>query len=133
MTSQSILPPFPPDMPTADIATVAYDKLIAGDETQAQAIYDAATGYGFFYLSGHDIDASSMFGLADKVFDLPLNEKLKYDMGTTGHYFGYKSTLSSLYTLQYTNTIISKQHELSVDTSLYTHPSDSTSSTSVIY
>lgn len=31
-----------------------------------------------------------MFDLANKIFTLPHAEKMKYDMGTTGHYFGYK-------------------------------------------
>lgn len=31
-----------------------------------------------------------IFDLASQVFQLPLEERMKYDMGTTGKYFGYK-------------------------------------------
>lgn len=31
-----------------------------------------------------------MFDLADAIYSLSNDEKMKYDMGTTGHYFGYK-------------------------------------------
>ena len=57
---------------------------------QANLVYKAATGYGFFYLQNHNVDSKFMFDLAQQVFTLPLDEKMKYDMGTTGHYYGYK-------------------------------------------
>lgn len=84
------IPPFPDDLPTADISTVDFARLAAGDADQARCLHEAATGYGFFYVTNHDVDYSFMFKLAQAVFDLPLEEKMKYDMGTTGHYYGYK-------------------------------------------
>lgn len=85
----AIIPPFPSDI-VATISTVDLDLLEAGDEHQRDLVYEAATGYGFFYLQNHHVDSKFMFDLASQVFSLPLDEKLKYDMGTTGHYYGYK-------------------------------------------
>lgn len=90
MPAQSSIPPFPTTLPTADIHTIDFDALAAGSPSQSRAVHEAATGYGFFYLSHHHIDHAFMFDLANSVFTLPQPEKNKYDMGTTGHYFGYK-------------------------------------------
>ncbi|KIW29087.1 uncharacterized protein PV07_04927 [Cladophialophora immunda] len=87
--SNNTLPPFPSDVPVADIATVDFDLLAQGDAEQARILLHSCQNYGFFYLSNH-VDARFMFNLADGVFSLPLDEKLAYDMGTTGHYYGYK-------------------------------------------
>jgi len=84
------IPPFPDDVPIADISTVDFDLLSKGDTSEARAVYDAARGYGFFYVKNHHVDSDFMFNLADSVFKLSYEEKMKYDMGTTGGYFGYK-------------------------------------------
>ncbi|KAH0840761.1 oxidoreductase, 2OG-Fe(II) oxygenase family [Fonsecaea pedrosoi] len=88
--STNTIPPFPSDVPVADIATVDFDLLSQGDAEQARILLHSCQNYGFFYLSNHHVDSRFMFNLADSVFSLPLDEKLKYDMGTTGHYYGYK-------------------------------------------
>lgn len=84
------IPPFPHDVPTAEIYSVDFDKLSNGDAQEAQKVYEASTGYGFFYLSNTHIDYDFMFDLANETFQLPLEEKMKYEMGNTGSYFGYK-------------------------------------------
>ena len=89
-TAAAPIPPFPSDIPGASISTVDFDLLEAGDEHQRDLVYQAATGSGFFYLANHHVDSKFMFSLASQVFSLPLDEKMKYDMGTTGHYYGYK-------------------------------------------
>ena len=86
------IPPFPPAIPTADIPTIDFRLLSAGDPSQTALLHRAATGYGFFYLLHHSVDSTFMFSLARSVFSLPLSEKMNYDMGTTGHYFGYKKS-----------------------------------------
>lgn len=90
MPSPTSIPPFPDNVPLAQISTVDMDLLEAGDAEQARLVHEAATGYGFFYLTNHHVDKDFMFDLASQVFSLPLEEKMKYDMGTTGHYYGYK-------------------------------------------
>jgi isopenicillin N synthase-like dioxygenase len=86
----SKIPSFPSNVPVADIATVDFDLLSQGDPEQARTLLHSCQNYGFFYLSNHHVDSRFMFNLADAVFSLPLDEKAKYDMGTTGHYYGYK-------------------------------------------
>lgn len=53
-------------------------------------LHHAASTQGFLYLKHHDIDPSFLFDLASGLFSLPVSEKMKYDMGRSGHYFGYK-------------------------------------------
>ncbi|KAK3708430.1 hypothetical protein LTR37_011526 [Vermiconidia calcicola] len=89
------IPPFPDDVPTADIYMVDFDQLSAGDEEEARKVFDASRGYGFFYLSNTHIDFNFMFDVANETFRLPLDEKMKYEMGNTGRYFGYKMSGSN--------------------------------------
>ena len=87
---EETIPPFPDDLPTADIYTVDFDKLSKGDKDEARKVYEASVGYGFFYLSSTHIDHDFMFDLANETFKLPLDEKMAHEMGNTGGYFGYK-------------------------------------------
>jgi len=86
------IPPFPDHVPTADISTVDFERLSQGDESQSKAVYDAARGYGFFYIKNHRVDSDFMFDLANTVFNLPTDEKMKYAYDSKGSYFGYKSS-----------------------------------------
>ncbi|KAF2239680.1 Clavaminate synthase-like protein [Viridothelium virens] len=86
----SDIPPFPSDIPTADIPTISYHDLLSFSPPALQAMLSATQGVGFFFLSHHPIDSDFMFDLADALFRLPLPEKLQYDMGSHGRYFGYK-------------------------------------------
>ena len=94
LTEQSI-PPFPDDLPLADIYSVDFDKLKAGDEEEARKVFEASRGYGFFYLANTHIDYNFMFDVAEETFNLPLDTKMKYEMGNTGSYFGYKMSGSN--------------------------------------
>lgn len=91
MYQPNALPPFPEDLPAADIPTVVYGRLAAGDSSAAETVYSAAGSSGFFYLSHHAMDPTPLFSLASSVFDLPRVEKLTYDMGSSGRPVGYKS------------------------------------------
>ena len=53
---------FPDDVPVADIAMVDFDLLRAGNSDEAKKVFDAARGYGFFYLRNTGIDSAFMFG-----------------------------------------------------------------------
>lgn len=88
--TEETIPPFPDDVPTADIYSVDFDKLDAGDKEEARKVFEASRGYGFFYLSNTHIDYNFMFDLANQTFKLPEDEKMKFEMGNTGSYFGYK-------------------------------------------
>ena len=91
MSDEKKIPPFPASsLPTAKIHTIDFDLLSKDDPDQSRQVFEAATGYGFFYLLNHHVDHDFMFSLADSVFNLPLEEKMKYDIGSTGHYYGYK-------------------------------------------
>ena len=89
--AQQPIPPFPSDIPIATIPTISYNDLVTASPEALQAMLSATQGIGFFFLSHHPIDSDFMFDLASSIFQLPMDEKIKYDMGTTGRYFGYKS------------------------------------------
>lgn len=83
-------PPFPPSIRTADLTTIDLLLLQADDQTEMRKLHHAASTQGFLYLRHHGIDPSFLFDLASSLFSLPVSEKMKYDMGRSGHYFGYK-------------------------------------------
>jgi len=87
--------PFPDDVPTANLSIIDFDLLRNGDKTEAQNLYAASQGCGFFYVKNHHIDSDFMLDLANETYALPIEEKMKYDMGTTGSYFGYKRSGAS--------------------------------------
>lgn len=89
------IPPFPENLPVADIYSVDFDKLKAGNKDEAAKVFEACRGYGFFYLSNTHIDYEFMFDLAEETFNLPYDTKMKYEMGNTGAYFGYKMSGSN--------------------------------------
>lgn len=84
------LPAFPDDIKTAPLPVIDYSKLVDGDVGECKRMFQACKDAGFFYLANHQVESDSMYDLAEKIFDLPLEEKLKYDMGATGNYYGYK-------------------------------------------
>lgn len=90
------IPPFPDDVSTADISFVDFKRLINGDEEECRKVFAAAQGTGFFYLSNTDIDSDFLFNLAVQAFQLPREEKMKYEYGSTGGYFGYKMSGSQV-------------------------------------
>ena len=92
------LPPFPDDVPTAPLLRVSLKKLLGGDEKEDEKLWRACCDLGFFYLDLRDntggdellASADQLFRLGSEVFDLPVEEKLKYDLMSEGSYFGYK-------------------------------------------
>lgn len=56
MPSQESIPPFPTNLPIAEIHTVDFAALVDGSAEESRKVYEAATGYGFFYLSNHGVD-----------------------------------------------------------------------------
>ena len=96
MSPHDSIPPFPSSIPTATIPTISYNDLVSLSPAALEAMLSATQGMGFFFLSDHPIDSDFMFDLASSIFELPMDEKMKYDMGTHGSYFGYKSQGASV-------------------------------------
>lgn len=92
------LPPFPDDVPTAPLLRLSLGKLLAGDKAELERLYEASVDIGFFYLDLQDsehgtsllADADGLFQVGERLFELSLEEKKKYDFGAQNSYFGYK-------------------------------------------
>lgn len=95
-TQHSQLPPFPADVPTAPLLRLSLSKLQAHDAGEVKRLLQACEELGFFYLDlrgpGDKIlrDADTLFDVGRELYDLPLEEKQKYDFAAKGSYFGYK-------------------------------------------
>ena len=100
-------PPFPesPDFPTIDLETISLAKLQSGDAKELDRVFEACKSWGFFYLElpgseqGDIIanNANDICRIAEKVFRLPVDEKLKYEFQGKD-IFGYVCTPPSCQT-----------------------------------
>lgn len=106
------LPPFPDNVPTAPLLRLSLASLLARDPTELSRFFSACEDIGFFYLDlascdeGKAIlaDADRLFGVGAALFDLPVEEKIKYDFSKSHKsYFGYKG---------YGTNVIDKQGNL---------------------
>ncbi|KAJ5563709.1 hypothetical protein N7535_008873 [Penicillium sp. DV-2018c] len=96
--------PFPDDVPTAPLLRLSSAKLLAGDRAEHERLFEACTDLGFFYLDLSDSeqgtsllgDADHLFKVGERLFELSLEEKLKYDFSAQKSYFGYKAQGVSL-------------------------------------
>ncbi|ETN42240.1 uncharacterized protein HMPREF1541_04181 [Cyphellophora europaea CBS 101466] len=93
------LPPFPDDVPTAPLLRLSLASLLARDPNELSRFFQACTDLGFFYLDlstcaeGNAIlaDADKLFSVGADLFELPTEEKVKYDFSKSHKsYFGYK-------------------------------------------
>ena len=92
------LPPFPDDVPVAPLLRISLAKLISNDTAEIARFAAACEELGFFYLDltspdGPDpiiSDANALFSVSQALYDLPLDEKQKYDFAAKNSYFGYK-------------------------------------------
>ena len=78
-------------MPTVDLSKFG---TLEGNKQQAAILIEALRTKGFFYVVGYDIDQERVdrqFALGQKLYELPLEEKLKYvpDL-ENGEYNGYR-------------------------------------------
>lgn len=89
-------PPFPDDVLTAPLLRLSLAKLKAHDTDEIQRFIRACEDIGFFYLDltgpGDEIigHANQLFGVGKSLFELPLDEKMKYNFQDQKTYFGYK-------------------------------------------
>lgn len=94
--SGTSLPPFPTDVATAPLLKISLSKLQAYDSEEIARLTQACEDLGFFYLDlrgpGDQVlkEANQMFDLAEELYNLPLEEKKKYDFMHKNSYFGYK-------------------------------------------
>ncbi|KAI0348237.1 Clavaminate synthase-like protein [Trametopsis cervina] len=93
MPGLNIATPFPDDVLCHPLIIVDYSLIVAGHETEEDKLWKAATELGFWYLKNHDMDreVDGMFDVGTETLDLPLEEKMKYEQGDSGHSFGYKA------------------------------------------
>ncbi|KAI5861492.1 putative oxidoreductase [Durotheca rogersii] len=97
-----LYPPFPTDVPTVELETISLSKLLAGDAAEQDRVFKACAGRGFFYLAlaGNETGDALLRGseeiarVGERVFKLPLEEKMQHRMGKT--LFGYKYAGSSV-------------------------------------
>ena len=91
-----VIPAFPDDVPTAPLLRLSYAKLLERDPVEVSRFVRACEDLGFLYLDlsgpGDRIlaEAEKLFVLGRKLFELPLEEKRKYDFQKKLSYFGYK-------------------------------------------
>lgn len=98
MASDEIYRSFPDDVPTAPLVTINLRKLLVQDGEERERLFDASKSLGFFYLDMTGCEegetllngAATMFQLMEKFYELPIEEKRKYDFAAEGSYFGYK-------------------------------------------
>ncbi|KMU89560.1 1-aminocyclopropane-1-carboxylic acid oxidase [Coccidioides immitis H538.4] len=98
------IPPFPDDIVTAPLFRLSLEKLLNHDNDEVKRFCTACEDLGFFYLDfrgttqGDAIlaQADELFGVGERLFELDLEEKKKYDFGKKNSYFGYKATGSNV-------------------------------------
>ncbi|KAJ4388186.1 hypothetical protein N0V93_008793 [Gnomoniopsis smithogilvyi] len=88
-------PPFPDDVPSVSLKTYSLARLAKGDKELEDRLFETCKTQGFFYLDLNGSQASSMqrdcddiARLAERVFQLPEEEKEKYPMKDS--IFGFK-------------------------------------------
>jgi len=94
----SATPSFPDDVPTAPLLKLSLTKLQANDPEEINRLVRACEDLGFFYLDlrSSDVgerllkDADKLFAVGEELYELPLEEKKKYDFMHKNSYFGYK-------------------------------------------
>lgn len=97
ITARAQIPPFPDNVPTAPLLRISLEKLLQHDEAEIQRFVRACEDLGFFYLDltgpGNSLlaQADQLFGIGEELFNLPIEEKAKYDFSGQKSYFGYKA------------------------------------------
>lgn len=110
------VPPFPSDVPTCPLVRISLARLLHGDEEEEDRLWRACCELGFFYIDLRAVDpdvldggavganarqvevhvdgeqlledADRLFEVQKGFFDLPVEEKVKYDFSGEGSYFG---------------------------------------------
>jgi len=97
------LPPFPSNIPIAPLHKLSLAKLKC-DPAESVRLFSSCKDLGFFYLDLRNDDegevlmdeASQLFELGPKLYDLGREELSKYDYKAQGSYMGYKGLGSAV-------------------------------------
>ncbi|KAI0436978.1 hypothetical protein F4803DRAFT_571703 [Xylaria telfairii] len=98
-------PPFPADLPVAQISNISHQKLLEGDVHEITKLIQSAREIGFFRVDFRDSEvgrrflaaANNMFALAEDTFNLPTETKLADNFLKHGDLLlGYKSLGASV-------------------------------------
>ena len=89
-------PPFPNDVPVAELKYISLARLRSHDKAESEALFTACKEDGFFLLDlrGDDkgekilTEAGSLFDVGKTLFDLPHNVKMDSVMGGDRSVFG---------------------------------------------
>lgn len=81
-------PPFPGDVPIAQLSRISLKKLLSDDEPESEALYKSCQLSGFFLLDltatleGEEIlrDITEAFEMAETLFSMDLKEKMKFSL-----------------------------------------------------
>ncbi|KAF4444163.1 hypothetical protein F53441_11221 [Fusarium austroafricanum] len=95
---ETIIPPFPNDLPTVPIARISYSKLTCSDEHEINKVFKACLSDGFFYLDLTDhpagqlllSDAQEVLSFSKEALNLPLDKKMEFLAECGKEMFGYK-------------------------------------------
>jgi isopenicillin N synthase-like dioxygenase len=88
--------PFPEGLKIAELETLSLAKILDAENAETKRLFEACKAYGFFYLNLQDSDtgielldsAASMFRFSEGLFNLPEDEKAKYDLKGRGSFYG---------------------------------------------
>lgn len=94
-------PPFPSDIPTAEIRNFTYEALKTGNRTDSDELFEACREQGYFMLDmrgsedGETLlrDVEAMFNLNNELFQMEHSELLKYHVNLPKDINGYVSRL----------------------------------------
>jgi hypothetical protein len=94
---REVVPPSRGEAITAHLPVIDITDITHPDQNRrrsvAQAICNAASNVGFFYVRGHGVPdeaVKSVFAQSRRFFhDLSLEEKMEYDTEKHAHYYGY--------------------------------------------
>ncbi|GBE78901.1 Clavaminate synthase-like protein [Sparassis crispa] len=97
MPGLTTFPPFPDDVPTHPLLVVDFQLIRAGDPSEIDKLWKAATELGFWYLKNHgtDEEVNGMFEMGAETMALTMEEKMKYEQGDEGMSCGYKAAGAS--------------------------------------
>ncbi|KAJ6512521.1 Clavaminate synthase-like protein [Mycena sanguinolenta] len=94
----TIIPPFPDNIPTHPLLVINYEHIKAGDKDEIERLWTAGKTLGFWYLKNYGIEeeVNGMFAMGAETMALPLEEKMRYEVGDEGGLFGYKAAATNV-------------------------------------